>query len=179
MRVRLLFFIPILLLIAVIPAAAHGFIERSQPEDGAVLSQSPEMVKIWFSEPLQPDSGAITIVDGAGNSIESARVYHDSADNTLLIAELPPILPESAYIVTASAIVISDAHAPSGSIVFWVGEKSQAAAQAATDSPAYGVVALFFGVMLVFGGVGIVRYRREFDINKPDFNETSNHYSLE
>ena len=142
-------FVPILLIIGlmivILPVSAHGFIERSTPADGDVLSESPQSVKIWFNEPLQADTGAITIVDGAGNSIEPLRVFHDPSDNTLLVAELPPNLPDAAYIVTASAVVVSDAHAPSGSIVFWVGERAQAAPQNEGQSPAYGVVALFFG----------------------------------
>jgi len=172
----------ILLLIFVIPASAHGFIERSEPEDGAVLGESPEAVKIWFSEALQPDTGSITMVDGAGNSIEPTRIYHDSSDDTLLIAELPPDLPESAYIVTASAVVVSDGHAPNGSIVFWVGERSASTAQNERDLPAYGMVALFFTVMVAFTGAGIYWISRDaapLDITPPDFDDSSTHFPME
>jgi methionine-rich copper-binding protein CopC len=178
MRLRIPCFLLIFLIIMVIPASAHGFIERSEPQDGAVLDTSPQTVKVWFSEALQPGTGTINMVDGAGNVIEPTRVYHDSADDRLLVAELPPNLPDSAYIVTASAVVVSDAHAPSGSIVFWIGEKAGAAAAKEANSPAYGMVALFFGVMMAFVGAGITWNRRDatpLDIKPPDFGDSSTH----
>jgi copper transport protein len=179
MRIQIPLFLLILLLIVVIPVAAHGFIERSDPEDDAVLSESPETVKIWFSEALVPGSGAISIVDGAGNTIEPLRVYHDPSDDTILIAELPPDLPESAYIVTASAVVVSDGHEPSGSIVFWVGERSAAGARNDSQSPAYGMVALFFGVMIACAGAGIALYRRDSAAIDVTPDHAATHYPLE
>jgi len=177
MRVKIPLFLLILLFIIVIPVAAHGYIVKSEPEDGAVLENSPETVKIWFSEALVPDSGSISIVDGAGNTIEPARVYQDSADDTLLVAELPSDLPHAAYIAATSGVVVSDGHTVSGSIVFWVGPKSQAAAKNKGESPAYSMVALFFGVMIACAGAGTYLYRRETMDVTPDSSAT--HYPME
>lgn len=160
-------------------ALAHGFLARTEPTDGAVLPRSPETVKVWFSEPIQPASGKISVISSGGRAIEIRNLRHDAADNTLLIAELPPNLPDGAYIVTASAVVVSDGHEPSGSFVFWVGAKQSAPAEAQKRSPAYGMVILFLGVLAAAGGASlwISRHMNGLDLQPPV--ESSDHFPLE
>jgi|GEM_PF-5691367 len=134
--------------------SAHGYIEETEPIDGAELDTAPSDITIIFSESLTPDSGKVTIVDGQGQAVIPERVYHAEDSDRILIAELPPELPEGAYIVTASAIVVSDGHEPTGSIVFWIGEKITATPDDETSSPAYMMLGVFlagFGIASIIG----------------------------
>lgn len=136
--------------------AAHGYIERTNPADGAELDQSPEIIQVWFSEPLIPDSGQISLLRGDGLSIQPESVYHAADDETLIIAELPPDLLQGAYIVTASAIVVSDGHEPIGSFVFWIGARDVIASLQSENKarPAYHMLGFFAGIFALLGAVG-------------------------
>jgi len=167
-------------------ARGHGYIERTEPEDGAELDQSPEIINIWFNEPLQPDTGSVSIISGSGESIEALSVQHDPDDDTLITAEIPPNLPDAAYIVTVRAVVVSDGHEPTGSFVFWVGEKITAGTRNTVEntapeqsSPAYGLVILFLGVMILSGATGYFwnQQQQELAILRP--NTESDHFTLE
>lgn len=149
------------LMLVVASVSAHGYIEHTFPVDGAELDAAPERIEIWFNEALVPDSGSISIVTGNGETITPERVYHAPDSDLLLIAELPPNLPQGAYVVTASATVVSDGHQPTGSIVFWIGQRSAIAAAAPPDdSPAYIMVPVFLGILAVFGGLGFFWMRQ-------------------
>ncbi len=152
---RLAIYLLLMLLLAasVSPVLAHGYIERTDPADGAELDAPPQTLRVWFNEPLVPDSGQIRVTSGAGETITPLDVRHAPDDNALLIAEMPQGLPQGAYIDSASAVVVSDGHEPVGSIVFWVGARQQAAAEA-TNTPQYSLLALFLGVMSGLGGLG-------------------------
>ena len=172
--------IPMLLLVSTSIVLAHGYIERTEPEDGAELDHSPEVINIWFNEPLQPDSGSISIINGKGENIEPLSVRQDTDDTTLISAEIPPNLPDGAYIVTASAVVVSDGHQPAGSFVFWIGEKNtDSSSTRKSAAPAYELVILFLGVMIVSGVTGYFWNQRqqELAIIRPDAD--SDHFTFE
>jgi len=149
-------------------AEAHGYIVQTDPVDGSQLAESPALIQVWFSEALQAGSGSIQVVSGGGMMIEPQRVWHAEDDPTLLLAELPTQLPAGAYIVTAAAVVISDGHQPSGSFVFWVGQRQQAAAPQAR--PAYGGLLVLLGVIATVGAVGYSWLRRRPPLELPSMD---------
>lgn len=162
-------------------ASAHGYIERTEPADGDELASSPTEIKVWFSEPLVPETGKISIINGNGESIAPLSVVHNPDDNTLLIAELPPNLPNNTYIINASATVVSDGHTPSNSIVFWVGERIDAVATSeSTPRPAYELLALFFGAFAVAMGGAYLWNRSANDELLPTYPTIQqDHFPLE
>ncbi|MFP4323984.1 MAG: copper resistance protein CopC [Anaerolineales bacterium] len=162
--------------------AGHGYIERTDPADGAELATAPDMLRVWFSESLVPGTGTMRLTSGAGETISLENVRHTPDDDTLLLADLPDALPTGAYILTASAVVASDGHEPVGSIVFWVGERQQAAAdttQAASTAPEYRLILLFGGVLGALGSIGLWLNRRMgLAVERPANWENIDHTAL-
>lgn len=99
---------------------AHGYIVRSIPEDRATLERPPTRLQYWFSESLEPQFSSITLRDENGAVIAEGGV--DADDNTLLRLQVPPELPEGAYIVQLSPAFASDSHVVNESRVFFVGD---------------------------------------------------------
>ncbi|MGZ6392522.1 MAG: copper resistance CopC family protein, partial [Ktedonobacterales bacterium] len=46
--------------------ALHAVLLRSDPAAGSVLPTEPGVVRLWFSEPVQPVSTGIVVLDAAG-----------------------------------------------------------------------------------------------------------------
>lgn len=109
----------ILLLVAPLPASAHGYLLRAIPEDGAVLERAPARLQYWFSEELESEFSTITVRDQTGNLVASGGV---SAENSsLLTVRLPRGLPDGAYIADLRLAFASDGHVIAQSQVFFVG----------------------------------------------------------
>jgi len=73
---------------------AHAKYERSDPGRRSVVTRSPEVIKIWFSEQLEPAYSTIVIKTKAGDSVtdEKAFVANDGTGK-LLVLKLPKLEP--------------------------------------------------------------------------------------
>jgi methionine-rich copper-binding protein CopC len=162
-----------------IPAVlAHGYVERTEPEDGAELSTSPEVIRVWFNESLVPDSGDISMIrSSTGAAVTVSPTLH--IDATQIEAEIQETLPEGAYIVTAKATVKSDGHEPSSSFVFWVGKRAVAGNNVSESRPAYVVFALLMGLMIVAGGLSFWLLRRQNSLEVIRPSQDITHITLE
>ena len=106
-------------LIAPLPASAHGYIVRSIPGDRAVLQHAPPRLQYWFSENLEPNFSKLTVRDQAGNVIAEGGV--DATDKALLAVRLPSNLPNGAYVTELRTAFASDGHVVVETRVFFVG----------------------------------------------------------
>lgn len=111
-------------MIAPYPAAAHGYIIRSIPEDRAVLERSPARLQYWFSENLEPEFSKLTVRDSSGAVVAEGGVSETSLN--LLAARLPPNLPDGAYIVELRVAFASDGHVIVEPRLFFVGAETTA-----------------------------------------------------
>jgi copper transport protein len=109
----------LLMLMVVVPVQAHGFLVRAIPADRSTLERAPTRVQYWFSEGLEPAFSKIVVRDATGQSIAEGGV--DPANNTLLSAELPPGLPDGAYLSELRLAFASDGHVIVESRVFFIG----------------------------------------------------------
>jgi methionine-rich copper-binding protein CopC len=125
-------------------ALAHSYIERASPADGEVLKNSPAAIQVWFSDPLIPETGIITLSNTQGEDIPLASVQPDQDDPRLLIADLNRELPNGTYIASVTGLA-TDGHRSTGTFTF----------QVETLSPSYGIM-LVFG--LIFGATALVGY---------------------
>lgn len=163
------------LLVGVTAAWAHSSIKRTSPTDGAQLTKPPKTIEIWFSDPIIPDTGHITLTHSSTARTETLSSRLDETDQTHLIADLPPDLPEDTYLVTISAIA-TDGHQFSGSFVFWIRPVAE------RPAPAYGMLLLFAAIFLAGLGGGYIWIRREnhssgkLDLTQP--TEADNHVEL-
>jgi copper transport protein len=111
----------VLLAFSVQPAQAHGYIVRAIPEDRAVLERPPARLQYWFSEGLEPGFSTITLRDQTGAALAEGSVSPDN--NALLTLQVPPDLPDGAYVVDLRPAFASDGHVVAETRVFFVGEE--------------------------------------------------------
>lgn len=89
---------------AIVPATgsaqAHARYERSVPVDGAVVTESPARVDVWFSQEMARREGLPTmvVVNESGDTIADQAVLDDD-DRTHMYIEMPPELPDGRYTV--------------------------------------------------------------------------------
>ena len=119
---------PALLLIAVtlllfvgliIPVYAHANLIRSDPPSNSVLSISPQQIKLYFTEQVDPKLSGATVYDSSGKEVDTGYSV-DPSDATIIIVTLPT-LPSGVYTVSWHAISAVDGHHTSGSFAFGVG----------------------------------------------------------
>ena len=110
-----------ILLTITFTSQAHGYIVRSIPEDRITLNRPPTRLQYWFSEDLEPRFSEINLRDQTGTVLATGGV--DSQNQTLLSLQVPPNLPDGAYIVDLRPAFSSDGHVVAESRVFFVGEE--------------------------------------------------------
>ena len=47
--------------------SAHAYLDRSDPEAGDIIEDAPEEVRLWFTEPLEPDHSFALLYDATGS----------------------------------------------------------------------------------------------------------------
>lgn len=145
-------------------AAAHATLIASDPVEGAQLTRSPPTVSATFSEAMQPEFAAMTVVgpDGTLWSTGEPRVQ-----GTVISVDVRPLGPSGTYTVNYRA-TSADGHVVSGSWSFQLtvpGTGAPAPAPAnPVESPGDGIpVWPFYAgaiVIVAAGAVWAVRRRR-------------------
>jgi methionine-rich copper-binding protein CopC len=101
-----------------VDAAAHAFLERSQPADGAALDTAPSAVKLWFSRAIEPSFSKVTVVNTAGKRMDKDNPTVNDDEPKLIQVGLKP-LPSGTYKVIWF-IVAYDSHKAKGEFTFTV-----------------------------------------------------------
>lgn len=116
-------FIPLSLAAAIIflawplGAAAHVHLDRSEPAKDAVVSESPTVVKLWFSGRIEPDFSTIEVTNAEGERVDSGSTTAGSNRRTIetTLGELVP----GEYLVNWS-VIARDGHRIRGDYRFTV-----------------------------------------------------------
>ena len=103
----------LLMLLAASPALAHAQLKSSDPVAGSQV-KSPSMIKLLFSEPLEPAFSSAALMDDAGKPMPVPRSVGGST-----ITLLPLALKPGKYKVTWHAVG-HDTHGLSGGFGFTV-----------------------------------------------------------
>ncbi len=101
------------------PAAAHATLISTDPVEGAVLAETPDVVTFTFDERVSLIEDSVRVFDAAGEQVDSTAKGEDK----VVTADLPDELPEGTYVV-AWRVVSSDGHPISGSLTFSIGAPS-------------------------------------------------------
>jgi len=73
---------------------AHAKYERSDPGRRSVVARSPDEIKIWFSEQLEPAYSTIVVKTKAGDPVTDEKAFvADDGTGKLLILKLPKLEP--------------------------------------------------------------------------------------
>ncbi len=87
----------VLVVLLAAPAAAHASLVSIDPADGARLDESPEAVRLTFSERVSVGLGGVRVLDAAGNPVQDGAAR---ADGEVVEVDLQPDLPDGTYVVT-------------------------------------------------------------------------------
>ena len=93
------------------PAAvrAHALLVRADPQPNAELTQPPEAIQFWFSEPLEETFTGARILNAAGTEIPTGAPQFDPDDPTHLTLPLESIEP-GVYTVVWQTLSSVDGH---------------------------------------------------------------------
>ncbi|HTR42895.1 MAG TPA: copper resistance protein CopC [Pseudomonadales bacterium] len=108
------------LLFLAVPSAAwaHAFLDHADPKVGSTITSSPSVIKIWFTQELEPAFSTIEVQDANHNEVDEKDIHLDDKDKTLLTVSVPP-LPDGTYTVTWHVTSV-DTHRTQGQFEFTV-----------------------------------------------------------
>jgi methionine-rich copper-binding protein CopC len=73
-------------------AQAHAFLDHAEPKVGITVTNSPSVIKIWFTQDLEPAFSTIEVRDAQGNEVDKKDTHLNDKDKTLLIVSMPHLL---------------------------------------------------------------------------------------
>lgn len=107
------------LLVTPTSAAAHPNIERTEPEEGSVVDESPEAVRIYFSENVRVvEDDAVRVLDGSSRRVD--RGVPRMVTPRTLETDLGS-MSDGTYVV-GWRVVGEDGHGLKGAFIFSVGK---------------------------------------------------------
>jgi methionine-rich copper-binding protein CopC len=123
----------VVLLMTIVPstALAHTKLVRSQPKANEVLSQTPKLIELWFTEELEPGLTSIEASDEQSNRVDKGSVALSEGNKkaTIELGELRP----GVYTVVWKT-VSADQHVIRGRFAFSF-EASSAGVTSSTPGP--------------------------------------------
>ncbi len=99
-------------------ARAHAFLDHADPRVGSTVKISPVVVKLWFTEELEPAFSKVRIFDATQQEVDRQDVKVDPAHPTLMSVSVPKLAP-GIYKVSWSAVA-TDSHHTKGTFTFEV-----------------------------------------------------------
>jgi copper resistance protein C len=100
-------------------AFAHAHLKASTPADQATVSPGPQMLRLEFSEGVEPKFCTVAVTMGDGMDMGPTTLATDPQDPKILIATLPGKLAAGTYKVVWHAVA-TDTHKTDGSYGFTV-----------------------------------------------------------
>jgi copper resistance protein C len=99
-------------------AWGHAFPDHSEPRVGAVLTASPDRVRIWFDGALEPAFSTVRVQNASGQQMDKGDGHVDGADTTLLEVGLPSLAPGTYRVIWS--VVARDGHRTEGDFNFTI-----------------------------------------------------------
>ena len=115
--------IPILIIVFAIftlqeAARAHAFLHHSEPRVGATVDKPPTLVRIWFTQQVEPAFSRIEVFDTAGKEVDRKDSHVDPSDHHILMVTLPALAAGSYKV--AWRVVSVDTHHTQGDFKYVV-----------------------------------------------------------
>ncbi|MFN8373435.1 MAG: copper resistance protein CopC [Anaerolineae bacterium] len=163
----------ILLLNTALPASAHANLARSEPAANTVLAEAPAEIRLWFTEPLEPNFSRIRLQDAGGAPVDTAASQIDTTDSTQMFLSLDD-LPDGLYTVVWQVVSAADGHPTNGNFAFAVGDAAAGAAAIAQSGETIPVDSALirgfhlFSLALIVGSIGFWLFVWQPTVNLPD-----------
>jgi methionine-rich copper-binding protein CopC len=116
-RSSLVGIIPLLLLLATGEAAAHAFLDHTEPRVGNKVATAPREVTLWFTQKLEPAFSTVTVTNAAGQRVDAGKPR--VSGNQMSISLRPG--GTGTYHVTWRVLSV-DTHTTDGNFTFQVGQ---------------------------------------------------------
>lgn len=100
-------------------AHAHAFLDHADPAVGSAVPVAPPIIKLWFTEHIEPAFSTATVTDAAGHRVDRGDAHVPLDDPAELDLGLKP-LPNGTYTVHWHVISV-DTHTTEGTFTFDVG----------------------------------------------------------
>lgn len=100
-------------------ASAHAFLDHANPAVGSSLAKPPGVIRIWFTQGIEPAFSTIEVTDGSGRRVDADDARVDAKDRAQLYETLKP-LPPGTYKVHWRVVSI-DTHPTEGTFSFDIG----------------------------------------------------------
>ena len=97
-------------------AAAHAFLDHAVPAVGSSVHRSPQDVRLWFTEKLEPTFSRVRVVDAQGKRVDRDDSHVDATDASVLTASLQRLAPGT-YRVQWRVVSV-DTHVTEGDYTF-------------------------------------------------------------
>lgn len=120
-RLAALALILVLAFISFSAVSAHANLSRSDPPANSILAEPPDVIRIWYTEPLEPGFSNIRLRDSSGALVDAPASVVNPTD-AFEMSLTPGDLPDGLYTVTWRALSSADGHPSQGSFAFIVGE---------------------------------------------------------
>ena len=121
MRYALGLVLVLALLVTALRVRAHANLEMSSPSANASLTETPNEIRLWYTEPLEPAFSRITVRDRTGTVVQTAASLVDSQDVHQMVLPLDS-LPDGLYTVVWRVISAADGHPTEGSFAFGIND---------------------------------------------------------
>ena len=109
----------LLALLSVAPQViAHAFLDHAAPAVGSTVRGSPNVVKIWFTQNLEPAFSTVRVLDKDGKQVDKKDKRVEASDRTVMSVSLPPLQPGNYRVVWRALSV--DTHVTEGDFTFEV-----------------------------------------------------------
>ena len=101
--------------------SAHANLVSAEPAPNSELTEAPDRVIIWFTEPLEPSLSSIQVLDSGGQRVDLDDSVVDDLNPLVMSVSLGEV-PEGTYTVGWTNVSTVDGHRVRGSFVFAVGQ---------------------------------------------------------
>jgi copper transport protein len=130
-------------------AFAHASLVRAEPADGAMMAETPKVLKLTFNEPV-----SVLVMRLIGPSGEVVAPTAAAENNVVTVT--PPQLPRGSHVLSWR-VVSADGHPVGGSFVFSIGAASGTSVAASSNTVARSALwaaklAVYIAMVLGIGG---------------------------
>ena len=99
-------------------AYAHADLDHAEPKVGAEIKKSPDEIKIWFSDEIEPTFSTITVQNQSGSQIDNRDTHVDSHNPKLLIVSVPKL--DAGVFTVTWKVTAKDTHRTHGDFKFTI-----------------------------------------------------------
>lgn len=139
------------------PAAAHGVLVRSDPQDGGMVVEGRTRLTLWFAEAVDLRGSRFLLHTAEGDPVDVTASI--SADGDGVVELETPALERGVYVLDWRTLSIADGHTTDGSLLFGAGVRPDVAPAAASTWPGWAALLsrwlALAGLLVAVGAVAV------------------------